>query len=78
MIPSFTSAKARSLDPDDLRTASHAFDSALATLGGGIADPGSVRHELARFIIEHSLDGERNEDRLCAGALEHARLFVRK
>ena len=78
MIPSFTSAKVRSLGPDDLRAASHAFDSALATLGGDVGDPGSVRRELARFIMEGSFDGERNADRLCAGALEHARLFVRK
>ena len=58
MVPSFTSQKARSLDPDDLRTAVQTFDSAIATLGGDGSDPCSVRYELARFIIERSLDGD--------------------
>jgi hypothetical protein len=75
MIPSFT-LRPRFLDPDELRAASQVFDSALANLGGDETNPCSVRHELARFIIERSLDGERNADRLRAGAMEHAKLIA--
>jgi sialic acid synthase SpsE len=78
MVPSLTPEKARSLDPDDLRTAVQAFDSAVATLGGGSSAPHEVRYELARFIIERSLDGERDTERLHAGAVEYARLSARK
>jgi hypothetical protein len=78
MVPSFTSQKARSLDPDDLRTAVQAFDSAIATLGGDGSDPCSVRYELAWFIIERSLDGERDAERLHAGAVKYARLSAWK
>jgi hypothetical protein len=78
MVPSSTSQRARSLDPDDLRTAVQAFDSAVATLGRGSFDPCTVRHEVARFIIERSLDGERDAERLHAGAVEYARLSAWK
>jgi hypothetical protein len=78
MIHCFPSVKARSLNPDDLRIASDAFEAALVSLDGTSSDPRRVRELLARFILERAFEGERDADRLRAAALEHVRLTVRK
>ena len=58
------------LGPEDIRVAASAFESALNSLDG-FPDEDSTREAVARYIIERSLQGERDPIRLRDGALAH-------
>ena len=61
------------LAPDDLRLAAHAFETALRSLDESTCpcSPHEARQVIARYIIEHALNGERNPVNLGQGALRH-------
>ena len=68
------SRPARPLQPDDLRMAADAFEAALGQLDESLPlDPFTSRRMLARYVIEHMFDGERDPERLCREALKHLR-----
>jgi hypothetical protein len=72
MDKNFRGRAARPLTPDDLRFAADAFEAALNSLDETIpVDPFTARRTLARYVIEHVFDGERDPERLSRGALEH-------
>ncbi|HEX8666440.1 MAG TPA: hypothetical protein VF744_20670 [Beijerinckiaceae bacterium] len=62
----------RFLDPDRVRIASQAFDSALQSLGATAVAvrPHRVRHLVASFIVERVMYGEHDPERLARGAVE--------
>jgi hypothetical protein len=59
------------LSPDDLRLAAEAFDEALQSLPEQACEmkPYTARQLLARYIMEKTLDGQRDLVRLREGAL---------
>jgi len=61
------------LGPDDLRLAADVFEQALQRVDerASVIAPHATRHLLARHIIETTLAGERDPDRLLEGALAH-------
>ena len=62
----------RPLTPDDLRLAADAFETALGGLDDSVPiNAFTARRMLARYVIEHVFDGERDPKRLSAGALTH-------
>ena len=64
----------RPLQPDDLRMAADAFEAALRHLDESVpVDPFTSRRMLARYVIEHMFDGERDLEQLYKGALDHLR-----
>ncbi|MBA1159407.1 hypothetical protein [Microvirga mediterraneensis] len=69
----------RFLGPDDLRRAGDAFQAALQALHEGPYEMKAykARQILARFIIEHALNGEHDPEVLCAKALDHLREAAR-
>jgi hypothetical protein len=72
MDRNFRGRAARPLTPDDLRLAADAFEAALNALDESVPiDPFTARRTLARYVIEHVFDGERDPERLSRGALEH-------
>jgi len=68
----FVPASRGFLDPDHLRIASHAFDTALRSLDrkGNALSPHRVRHLLASFIIERVMDGDKDAEDLALQAVE--------
>ena len=68
----FVPASRGFLDPDHLRVASHAFDTALRSLDGkgNALSPHRVRHLLASFIIERVMGGDKDAEDLALQALE--------
>lgn len=75
----FVPASRRILDPDHLRIAADAFDTALRSLNGkGTAlSPHRLRHLLASFIIERVLDGDTDAEDLALQALESLDIIER-
>ena len=74
MDKSYRGRTARPLHPDDLRMAADAFEAALRHLDESVpVDPFTSRRMLARYVIEHMFDGERDPEQLYKGALEHLR-----
>jgi hypothetical protein len=72
MNKSYRGRTTRPLTPHDLRLAADAFEAALHGLDESVPiDPFTARRTLARYVIEHVFDGERDPGRLSAGALEH-------
>ena len=68
----FVPASKRFLDPDHVRIASDAFDTALRSLDGkgNALSPHRVRHLLAGFIIERVMDGDNDAEDLALQAVE--------
>ena len=68
----FVPASRRFLDPDHVRIASDAFDTALRSLDGkgNALSPHRVRHVLASFIIERVMDGDNDAEDLALQAVE--------
>ena len=60
------------LAPEDIRIAASAFDSALVSLNGA-AQESSTREAVARYIMQKTLQGERDPIRLRDGALAQFR-----
>jgi hypothetical protein len=60
------------LAPEDIRVAASAFESALNSLDGA-AQAESTRETVARYIMERTLQGERDPNRLRDGALAYLR-----
>ena len=60
------------LAPEDIRVAASAFESTL-TLLDSADQPESARETVARYIIERTLQGERDPIRLRNGALAYLR-----
>ena len=71
-VHAFVPTSRRFLDPDHLRIASHAFDTALRSLDGrgNALSPHRVRHLLASFIIERVTDGDKDAEDLALQAVE--------
>ena len=67
----FVPASRGFLDPDHLRVASHAFDTALRSLDGrgNALSPHRIRHLLASFIIERVMDGDKDAEDLALQAV---------
>jgi hypothetical protein len=67
-----------SLDPADLTAAVQAFEASLDvvedTMDGGSAY--DLRHALARHVIEHALNGERDAAALTAAAIGYLELMA--
>ena len=60
------------LGPEDIRVAASAFESTLKSLDG-VAEEDATREAVARYIMERTLQGERDPTRLRGGALAHLR-----
>ena len=58
------------LAPEDIRVAALAFDATIKSLDI-LVEGDAVREEVARYIMEMALQGERNPLRLRDGALAH-------
>jgi hypothetical protein len=67
------------VDPDHLRIASDAFDTALRSLDGrgNALSPHRVRHLLASFIIERVMDGDKDAEELALQAVESLDIIER-
>jgi hypothetical protein len=66
-----------SLGPDELHTATDAFEAALRAVAGSMQTTASarVRDILAKYIAERALMGERDPETLRDGALDCLRLM---
>ncbi len=60
------------LAPEDIRIVTSAYDSTLASLNGA-AQESSTREAVARYIMQKTLQGERDPIRLRDGALAQFR-----
>ena len=60
------------LGPEDIRVAASAFESTLKSLDGN-AEEDATREAVARYIMERTLQGERDPIRLRDGALAQFR-----
>jgi hypothetical protein len=60
------------LAPEDIRVAASAFESTLKSLDG-VAGEDATREAVARYIMQRTLQGERDPIRLREGALAHLR-----